>query len=304
MLRFRDYDVFHATTVFPMGFFALCIGKYILRKPVVVTFYGTDVLTSEGKWYTKWAKDFTLRHASAAIAISRSTRDRTASKYGLKADSLPIIYTPLEFTMNVTDTADTAGLRVRHGLAIDDFIVLFVGNLVKRKGAELLVQALHLIDDSKVKLVIVGDGPERKRIENHVALLGLEDRVRLVGRVADVDPYYRAASVFSMPSFFERGTDDIEGLGIVYLEAQAAGVPVVGTRSGGIPEAVAEDRTGFLVDEQDVSGLARRIIELHTNLELRLRFGEEGKKFVREAFGVEKAVHNHVNLYRRLASGQ
>lgn len=297
--RFRSYDVFHASSVFPIGFFVLLFGGFLLRKPVVVTFYGTDVLTSEGSRMTKWAKGFTLRHASAAIAFSYSTRKRTEEKYGLEPGSFPVIYTFLE---EHAHEASQPELRARYGIKADDFVVLFVGYLVKRKGAELLVQAIGKIEDESVKLIIVGEGLERRTIEDRIKELGLQRRVFLAGKTA-ATPYFQIADVFSMPSFFERGSDDIEGLGIVYLEAQAAGIPVIGTRSGGIPEAIEDGATGFLVDELDVAGVAAAIARLKDDPELRKRMGERGRRFVREKFDRDTSVREHLALYDRCRRG-
>jgi phosphatidylinositol alpha-1,6-mannosyltransferase len=297
--RFRNHDIFHAASVFPVGFFTLLFAKYCLRKPVFVSFYGTDVLTSDGKWYTKWAKGFTLRHATKALAFGYSTRDLVAKKYGIDPDSFPITYTPFDITAS-PETPKREDIRAKYGIAIDDFVVLFVGNLVKRKGAELLVQALGKIVDESVKLIIVGEGPERKNLAHHISELHLENRVFLAGRVPEVGPYYAIADVFSMPSFFERGSDDIEGFGIVYLEAQVVGVPVIGTRSGGIPEALEEGVTGLLVDENDVPALAESIQCLKSDPELCKRMGERGRIFVAERFNSRDSVRRHLEAYRSL----
>ncbi len=291
--RFRKFDVFHTTNVFPVGFFVVLIGKYLLHKPVVVTFYGTDVLTSTGGILTRAAKGFVLRHASQAIAFSYAIRDLATKKYRVALGRFPVIYTPLDFTPTIV----ASDLRVRYGAAKDDFVVLFVGNLIKRKGAELAIRALHMINDSTVKLVIIGDGSERKNLERVVAELNLGDRVVLAGRV-DAAPYYSIASAFTMPSFFERNTDDIEGLGIVFLEAQAAGVPVIGTRSGGIPEAIDEGKSGFIIPENDVTALAAAIRTLRADPALCERMGAHGKVFVREKFSTERSREEHIRLYR------
>ncbi len=297
-IAFRKYDVFHATSVFPVGFLVLCVGKYMLRKRVFVSFHGTDVLTTEGSWLTKWAKAFVLRHARC-ITVSRSTRDLAAEKYHIDRGAFPVILPPLEATLVPSDaTAHASELRDRYGIGRDDTVVLFVGNLVRRKGAELLVRALSVIDDDSIRLVIVGDGLERDNLRNHIAELHLEHRVVLAGRVPDIEPYYAMADVFSMPSFFDHATGDVEGLGIVYLEAQYRGLPVIGTRSGGIPEAIDEGKSGFIVEERDVDALAGRIVALARDPSLRRTMGERGKRFVAERFGEDRAVRDLLGVYR------
>ena len=100
-----------------------------------------------------------------------------------------------------------------------------------------------------------------------------------------------------MRVFFETVEGDIEGLGVVYLEAQQYGVPVLGTYSGGIPEAMEENKSGFLVPEHDVAALAEKILLLKSNPELRVRMGEYGKTFVREKFDWRKSIQGHLDLY-------
>jgi phosphatidylinositol alpha-1,6-mannosyltransferase len=295
--------VFHATGVFPVGFFTVLIGKFILRKPVVVTFYGTDVLTNQGSTFTKWAKGFTVRHASKCIAASNSTRDLVTAKYKLPLNAAQVIY-PLISDISVQESNDADSLREQYGIAPDDFVVLYVGNLVRRKGADLLVEAIAKIPDASVKLIIVGAGPERERIEQKIVEHDVKGRVTLTGRVPDVEPYYRIAGAFSMPAFFERDSDDIEGLGIVYLEAQQRGVPVVGTRSGGIPEAIDDGKSGFLVAEKDVEGLARSIRALKEDPDMCRSMGARGREFVKEKFNSKESAAEHVALYRLVSSAK
>ena len=306
-IRFRSYDVFHATSVFPLGFVTVLIGKYIFRKPVFVLFYGTDVLSTLGSRKTKWAKAWTLRHATRAIAPSYSTRDKTAERYAIPLSQLPVVYYPLPDDLPVTSKETTQGLREKYGIEPHDFVVLFMGHLVRRKGPEDLLKALSLIQDEKVKLIFVNDGPLRKELELQTTSYPglakrsgagkLQTRVVFTGKVTDPFPFYSLAHIFSMPAFFDTEDGDIEGLGVVYLEAQHYGIPVLGTVSGGVPEAIDNSRSGFLVPERDVEALARKIMLLKNNPELRRKMGEHGKKFVREKFDWRIAIRGHLEVY-------
>ncbi len=296
-IQYRSYDVFHATSVFPIGFLTVLIGKYLFRKPVFVTFYGTDVLATLGSKKTKWAKIWTLKHATKAIAFSYSTRDEVARRHTVSLSQFAMVYYPLPDAPKNISSEAVANTKKQYGITQGDFIVLYVGHLVKRKGGEYLIRAIKEIPDPRVKLLFVNDGPERENFERLARDLGVSSRVVFAGKVPDVSVFYGVADVFSMPSFFYKEEGDIEGLGIVYLEAQQYGVPVLGTYSGGIPEAVNENKSGYLVPEKDHKALAEKIAFLQKNPVLRKEMGEHGKKFVREKFDWRKSVNGHLDLY-------
>ncbi|MAG12673.1 hypothetical protein CL630_02555 [bacterium] len=297
IFRLRHHDVFHSTSVFPAGFITVFVAKYLLRKPVFVTFYGTDVLSILGSRKTRWAKAWTLKHATKAIAFSKSTRDEAMRRHNISLEQFAVVYYPLSDNPPTISPQITQSLREKHNIALDDFIVLFVGHLVKRKGPEDLLRAVSLLGNKKVKLLFVGAGPLEKDLKQQATDYGLQKRVIFAG-AQDAKPYYSLASVFSMPSFFFKKEGDIEGLGIVFLEAQQYGVPVLGTNSGGIPEALEEDGSGFLVPEHDVEALAQKIKILYSNPELRKKMGKRGETFVREKFDWRKSTQEHLNLYK------
>ncbi|MBI2108844.1 MAG: glycosyltransferase family 4 protein [Parcubacteria group bacterium] len=295
--KYRKYDVFHATHVFPMGFLAVLIGRYIFRKPVFVTFHGTDILERRGSGKTRFAKEWTLRHATRAIAVSNSTRNEIIKRYGILASQLSVIYYPLRDTPPEVSQDDARTIREKYKITPADFLVLYVGHLVKRKGGEYLIQAIANIKNFHIKLMFVGDGPERKNFETLARSLGATDLVIFAGKVPDVSVFYNISNLFSMPSFFYTEEGDIEGLGIAYLEAQQYGVPVLGTHSGGIPEAVEDGKSGFLVQERDSRALAEKIVFLYNNPIVRKKMGERAKLFVREKFNWRKSTERHITMY-------
>lgn len=293
----RDYDVFHSPNVFPVGFFTLLIGRYFLHKPVVITFHGTDVLASAGSLWTRMCKRFTVLHADATTTVSCSTRKLAAAHYGISEERFSVVYYPLP----PHEGAAVADIRGMYGYDAEDIIVLTVSNLVKRKGTEDLVRALSRLPNPQIKLLVVGDGPERAALEKLIGELQLQTRVRLAGRVADVDSFYHHADIFALTSYFLKEDGDVEGLGIVFLEAEQHGLPVIGTRSGGIPEAFSEGESGLMIDERDVPTLAACIEALAADPPLRRRMGERGKAFVAERFSVSKVVEEYLAVYKKAA---
>src|SRR6266567_2967760 len=144
------------------------------------------------------------------------------------------------------------------------FTVLFVGRLVERKGVSHLVDAVSLLRSGvDVRLVIVGDGPERARIEARVREQGLDGRVAVRGRVSDAElqAAYAAADVFVLPAVMDR-RGDTEGLGVVLLEAMNHRVPVIASAIGGITDIVEDGVSGLLVPPGDGTALAAALARL------------------------------------------
>jgi phosphatidylinositol alpha-1,6-mannosyltransferase len=141
-------------------------------------------------------------------------------------------------------------------------IILSVGRLVKRKGFDTLLRSLPLMAATvpDVRCWIAGEGPERERLDQLARELGVAGRVEFLGRVPDAEmrDLYSAADLFTLLSRSEARGQDVEGFGMVLLEAQACGTPVATTREGGMPDALIEGVTGLLVDPHDPSDFAQQ----------------------------------------------
>lgn len=162
--------------------------------------------------------------------------------------------------------------------------LLFVGRLVERKGADLLLHAFRDIGAGfpRLRLDIVGDGPEMRSLVAQATSLGLGDRVTFHGAKygRDLWELYARSSVLVLPA--RESPDDVEGFGTVFLEAGAFGVPSVGTRTGGIPEAIVDGVTGKLVNDGDLEGLGREIEGLLKDSAVLNRLGENARGRARE----------------------
>lgn len=160
-------------------------------------------------------------------------------------------------------------------------VVACVSRMVQRKGQDVLIRALPRVRAAvpDVRLLLVGDGPYRRRLEHLARQRQVEDAVVFTGRVpwAALPAHHDAATVFAMPCRNRRAGLEVEGLGICFLEAAATGVPVVVGASGGAPDAVLDGENGFLVDGRDEDEVAQRLITLLTDGELRRRFGTRGR---------------------------
>ncbi|MER5180893.1 glycosyltransferase family 4 protein [Streptomyces sp. NPDC002896] len=176
-------------------------------------------------------------------------------------------------------------VRARLGLT-DRPVVVCVSRLVPRKGQDTLIRAMPriLAAEPEAVLLIVGGGPYEKELRRLADETGVARSVRFTGAVpwAELPAHYGAGDVFAMPCRTRRGGLDVEGLGIVYLEASATGLPVVAGDSGGAPDAVLDGETGWVVPGGAPGAAAERIITLLGDAELRKRMGERGREWVEE----------------------
>jgi phosphatidylinositol alpha-1,6-mannosyltransferase len=176
-------------------------------------------------------------------------------------------------------------VRARLGLT-DRPVVVCVSRLVPRKGQDTLILAMPriLAAQPDAVLLIVGGGPYEKDLRRLARERGVADSVRFTGSVpwSELPAHYGAGDVFAMPCRTRRGGLDVEGLGIVYLEASATGLPVVAGDSGGAPDAVLDGETGWVVRGGSPDEAAERIVVLLGDAELRRRMGERGRQWVEE----------------------
>jgi len=240
-----------------VGWAALPGARGLLRRIA----RGVDVLT----YLTEYQR---VRLARAVAGLTRLER----LPPGVDADA---------FTPSVSGSA----VRARHGLS-DRPVVVCVSRLVPRKGQDTLIRALPLIRARvpDVALLLVSGGPYRSRLERLVSSLGLHlgRDVVFTGSVswAELPEHFAAGDVYAMPCRTRRGGLDVEGLGIVYLEASASGLPVVAGDSGGAPDAVREGETGFVAPGRDVEVVADRVARLLSDRALAARLGAAGRAWV------------------------
>ena len=179
----------------------------------------------------------------------------------------------------------SSGNQLRTELGwIDRPVIVCVSRLMARKGQDELIRALPKIHQTapNASLIIVGDGPYRKDLERLVKKLGLENFVHLTGKVSqtELSKWYAAGDVFAMPCRTRMGGWDVEGLGIVFLEGSATGLPVIVGDSGGAVDAVIDGETGYLVDGTNTAEIAGRIAYLFANPDIAKKMGEAGRNWV------------------------
>jgi phosphatidylinositol alpha-1,6-mannosyltransferase len=190
--------------------------------------------------------------------------------------------------VNVTEFSPAnavAGNQLRTDLGwMDRPVIVCVSRLMARKGQDELIRALPQVHRTSpnASLIIVGEGPYRKDLEGLVKKLHLEEFVHLTGKVSQTDlpKWYAAGDIFAMPCRTRVGGWDVEGLGIVFLEGSATGLPVIVGDSGGAVDAVLHGETGFLVDGNNTNEIAQRISYLIANPDVAKQMGEAGRNWV------------------------
>lgn len=266
--------------------------RWAKRVPYGLFVYGAEVTMLASGRRSRWGRvvtcprAFGLLGADRVICISRFVQRR------VEVMGVPPGRTHMA-SPGVVCPGSGPSSEALSTLAPGRRVVLTVGRLVERKGVDRAIEAMAQVRKQVPDAVlnIVGDGPDRLRLERIAASLDLERHVRFVGRVSDEEKaeWYRAAEVFVMPNR-QLPDGDVEGFGIVFLEANAYGLPVVGGRSGGAVEAIVERETGLLVDPNDVDGIARAIAQLLTNRRLAQRMGEAGRRWAERSSWGETAA--------------
>lgn len=201
---------------------------------------------------------------------------------------------------------DGSAVRARHGVPDGAPLVVCVGRLVARKGQDVLIEAWPAVlrAHPEARLLLVGEGPLAARLTRRVQALGLGERVRFAGGIdwRELPAHHAAADLFAMPCRTRLGGLDVEGLGIVYLEAQACGVPVLAGDSGGAPEALLPGRSGEVVDGREPGAVAAAVSRLLADPAALRAMGAEGRAFVERAYAWDAIGARLREVIRNLAS--
>jgi phosphatidylinositol alpha-1,6-mannosyltransferase len=196
---------------------------------------------------------------------------------------------------------DGTEVRRRYRLA-DRPVLVCVSRLVPRKGQDMLIRALPEIRRRVpgAALLIVGGGPYLTALRRLARQLGVADHVVFTGEIAwaELPAHYAAGDVYAMPCRTRRGGLDVEGLGMVYLEASATGRPVIAGDSGGAPDAVREGETGFVVNGRDVAAIADRAAVLLADPSLAQRMGAAGRSWVETEWAWDTLAARMADLLR------
>jgi colanic acid/amylovoran biosynthesis glycosyltransferase len=288
----KHYDVLHAHFG-PIGN-SFRFARDLWRAPLVVSFHGYDLCTvprNEGPAvYRNLFETVDGVTAHSDYARGRLTQLGCPDA---KIHRLHVGVNPLDFPFRPRTLNPGEPIRI-----------LTVARLVEIKGLAYAIQALALLhrEHPNLRYEIIGDGPDRNKLAALIRELGLEGRVYLLGACASNEVRARMASahLFVLPSINLDG--DQEGTPVTLMEAQVSGLPVVSTRTGGIPEVMTDGHSGFLVADRDPKALAERLRFLIEHPEIWPELGSKGRTHIEQNYDVRKLNDQLVHIYRRIVN--
>lgn len=299
LARSGRFDVLHAFWPIPHSLFALA-ARAGSGVPVISTFFGVELtwMRRQLPFLAPIARRI-VRRSDAVTAISRATADAIEEvEPGARVRIIPF---------GAASNASVAEAMLHPSevdrTSSDAFRLLFVGRLVERKGVIHLLRAVARLNDPRVRLTVVGDGPLSLSLRDAARDLGLDDgRAEFTGPVSpeELRHQFERCDVFVLPAV-EDSKGDVEGLGVVLIEAIAHGRPVIASASGGIPDIVRDGSTGLLVPPGDEEALARAIARLRDDPALAGRLVAEGQAHVERTFSWDTIVAELNNLYADVA---
>lgn len=279
-----------------------------LGIPVITSFHNTQFAPQ--RWFTRLPILSHLRSIYATISINYALShsdlvtgcsQAVIQRFGGDNTKTPGRSRVLYYGVNVprpSSPEERASLRRSFGWPADAPLVLHVGRFFEQKNHLGLLSVFQFVLEHvpTARMLLVGDGRLRPEIEHTLAKHGLASTVRLLGMRDDVPSLMSKCDVFVFPSFFE-------GFGLVAIEANAAGLPVVGSRIPGLTEAVRDGETALLHDVEDIESMAMSAVRILTDRQCAQRLASAGRRWVRENFTVEISARRLLELYESISYG-
>jgi len=271
----------------------------LFNKNVVAWAHGNEFLIRS---YFSF-KTYFLKNLDKIILSNHQIKYLIKQIHKLEDNQLALIpygLTIKDYELNVSK----AKVREEYEIPQDTFMILSVGRHVPRKNFNIVIQAvkeiLNLNPEFKIKYYLIGQGPETPKLKRLSKNLGVENQVIFLGKCAERErnKFYKTSDVFIMPSVKKK--ESVEGFGLVFLEANIFKVPVIGTLSGGIKEAIIHEKTGFLIEPDDRDSLVEKISFLYDNKEKKIEMGEYGQKRVISSFNWDEIINQYFKLFKEL----
>ncbi len=255
--------------------------RHGLGRVAAVYCHGDDLVETDARQVRRRARWF--GHAQVVFAASGFARDRLVAAYGVKPERVVLLANGVD-AARFAPRPPAPALIARYRLA-GRRVILAASRLVARKGFDRLIEAMPAIlaRHQDALCLVVGDGEQRADLETLAARLGVAAAIRFAGAVtpADMPDHYALAELVALPNRAMPGEAD--GIPLVFLEANAAGKPVIGGRAGGTPEVVADGRNGLLVDGNDPGAIADAVCRILGDAALRAALAQGGLAMARDA---------------------
>lgn len=287
-------DLIHVHYAIPHAY-AAYIARQILKEkninlPIITTLHGTDITLVGKHPVYKSAVEFSINQSDVVTTVSESLKKDTYQVFNIKKD-IKVIPNFID-----TDLYNNISECVRNKIADkDEKILIHVSNLRKVKRITDVIEIFHRVQQKiKSKLIIVGEGPEWENAQQLIQKYKIDDKVRNVGKVKNLNNILKVSDVFLLPS-------EQESFGLAALEAMAAGVPVVSSNAGGIPEVNIHEKTGYVANVGDVETMANCTINLLSD-ENKLNQFKLNAKAHANKFSLENILPQYEKLYKEVVS--
>ncbi|MCF7889452.1 MAG: glycosyltransferase family 4 protein [Victivallales bacterium] len=293
----KKYDLIHCHWSLA-GAVGVIAGK-LMRKKIVFMMHGAEVFVLGKNPLLK----FVLKNVDFLISNSTFTEEKTLEVYPVKNHC---VISPGVDINRFYPQHNIPKLREKLNVSSDDFYILTIGKFIPRKGIEYLIEAMNIIVHEKgikdIQLRIGGRGPLKNKYHELIQKYDLTEYVDFIGYIPDKDlpSYYTEADVFVLPSIVD-DDGDTEGLGVVFLEANACGTPVIGSKVGGIIDAITDNSNGYLVEPKKTEELVEKVLLIKTDEKVRNEMGENGRNKVKSLFRWDAITKNIIeSVYEKL----
>jgi len=290
VVRFEKLDILHVHYAIPHAAVAY-MAKQILKSqginiPIITTLHGTDITLVGTDSSFAPVVEFSINESDGVTAVSEHLRQETMNTFKLKKD-IKVIHNFIDFSRFRKTNKD----HFRKAIAPDgEKILVHISNFRKVKRVEDVIHIFERVSKRiKSKLLLIGDGPERKYMEELCRNIHLCDEIRFLGKQEAVEELLAIADLFILPS-------ENESFGLAALEAMACEVPVISSNAGGIPEVNIDGVTGYMCDVGDVNGMAARCIELLEDEESLAVFRKNAFKQA-QRFDIHEILPSYENYY-------
>lgn len=282
--------------VLPVGTAVYFLQK-IFKFRYLVFSHGTDIGIPMTHARKRQIMTLVFKKANNIIANSHYTMKRLA-KIGINEDKIVVMFPcpdrPVAYEKLQNEISN---IKNQYNL-VGKLVFLTIGRLVERKGIDNVFEALSLVKHKYQDFIylVIGKGTDKNRLNELIRQYGLEDNVKMVGYISENEKpiFYNASDIYIMTGREVKG--DVEGFGLVYLEANSYGKPVIASRTGGVIEAVIDKETGLLVDQGNTEQIKNVILQLAEDRGLRKQLGENGKKRVKEKFQWQEQINKLKNI--------
>ncbi|MCA9409060.1 MAG: glycosyltransferase family 4 protein, partial [Candidatus Omnitrophica bacterium] len=283
----------------PLGYML----KILTGKKIVVMTHGLDITWSPVLY--QWLIKKSLLSMDKVFCVSQNTAKECRQRH-IPEEKLHVIPNGVDFKKASSINQDNhyKNIQARFGIDLQNRpVILSVGRMVERKGIHSFLNnifPLILKKNPQAYYIVVGDGPCRSLIENTIQEKHLQSNVLLTGQIEDkyLENLYNIAQVFVMPNIPVQG--DVEGFGIVILEASARGLPVVASKIDGIVDAVKEGCNGILIDHLDYENFAKKTLLFLNDSSYRQQFGKDAQKYTQNTFSWEHISREYYEVIKKL----